>query len=210
MIRLLGGPVSEAPPLQQRDAQRVSRTPGAMGSRLPLFGGSQEARRSAIFPCEASLGGVRGVSVLPVWFVPAPVVTSPARKPAGGRDARDFDSEQRLLERIHRGSRATVDALFERYRPWLRGWARGPPAGVGARRHRHQRPRPGRAAPHVRAARGTRAAAGQRVAGLPAPRRRQPDSRRAAARRAPSGQHRARRGRAVLGRCGASTSAARR
>ena len=53
------------------------------------------------------------------------MVTSPARKPAGERDARDFDSEQRLLERIHRGSRATVDALFERYRPWLRGWARG-------------------------------------------------------------------------------------
>ena len=53
------------------------------------------------------------------------VVTSPPRKLAGERAARDSSSERRLLEGIRHGSRATVDALFARYRSWLRGWARG-------------------------------------------------------------------------------------
>ena len=53
------------------------------------------------------------------------MVSAPSREFAGGRDARDASSEQRLLERIRSGSRATVDALFGRYRPWLRRWARG-------------------------------------------------------------------------------------
>ena len=34
-------------------------------------------------------------------------------------------SEQRLFEDARRGSRSAVDALFERYRSWLRRWARG-------------------------------------------------------------------------------------
>ena len=34
-------------------------------------------------------------------------------------------SERRLLEQVRRGSRSAVDRLFERYRPWLRWWARG-------------------------------------------------------------------------------------
>ena len=34
-------------------------------------------------------------------------------------------SEQHLLERARRGSHSAVDVLFERYRPWLRSWARG-------------------------------------------------------------------------------------
>ena len=50
------------------------------------------------------------------------MVSVPSREFAGGRDA---SSEQRLLERIRTGSLATVGALFERYRPWLRQWARG-------------------------------------------------------------------------------------
>ena len=52
------------------------------------------------------------------------MVTSPSRKLAGERHT-GSSSERRLLERIHEGSRATVDALFARYRSWLRGWARG-------------------------------------------------------------------------------------
>ena len=34
-------------------------------------------------------------------------------------------SERRLLERARRGSHPAVDVLFERYRSWLRRWARG-------------------------------------------------------------------------------------
>ncbi len=52
------------------------------------------------------------------------VVTSPPGKLVGGRHVIDSSSE-RLLEVIHEGSRPTIDALFERYRSWLRGWARG-------------------------------------------------------------------------------------
>ena len=43
---------------------------------------------------------------------------------AGRRHALDSSSE-RLLDDIRHGSRATIDALFERYRSWLRRWARG-------------------------------------------------------------------------------------
>ena len=35
------------------------------------------------------------------------------------------DSERHLLERARRGSHSAVGALFERYRFWLRRWARG-------------------------------------------------------------------------------------
>ena len=53
------------------------------------------------------------------------MVTSTSAKLGGERDTGDGSSERLLLERIHEGSRATIGALFERYRPWLRGWARG-------------------------------------------------------------------------------------
>ena len=42
-----------------------------------------------------------------------------------GPDSRDLTSEQHLLERARRGSYPAVDVLFERYRLWLRRWARG-------------------------------------------------------------------------------------
>ncbi len=35
------------------------------------------------------------------------------------------DSEQRLLERVRRGSRSALGALLTRHSSWLRGWARG-------------------------------------------------------------------------------------
>ena len=41
------------------------------------------------------------------------------------RDSRGSTSEQHLLERARRGSHPAVDVLFERYRSWLRHWARG-------------------------------------------------------------------------------------
>ena len=40
-------------------------------------------------------------------------------------DAGVATSEQHLVERAHRGSHSAIDALFERYRPWLRRWSRG-------------------------------------------------------------------------------------
>ncbi len=51
-------------------------------------------------------------------------MTSPPGKLAGEPRAIDSSAE-RLLESIHHGSRTTLDALFGRYRSWLRGWARG-------------------------------------------------------------------------------------
>ena len=42
-------------------------------------------------------------------------------KPAPG----DSSSERRLFEHARRGSRSAIDTLFERYRSWLRRWARG-------------------------------------------------------------------------------------
>ena len=35
------------------------------------------------------------------------------------------DSEQRLLDRVRRGSQSALGALFTRYASWLRRWARG-------------------------------------------------------------------------------------
>ena len=40
-------------------------------------------------------------------------------------DAGVATSEQHLVERARRGSHSAIDALFERYRPWLRRWSRG-------------------------------------------------------------------------------------
>ena len=37
----------------------------------------------------------------------------------------DTDSEQRLLDRVQRGSRTAAGALFARYSSWLRRWAKG-------------------------------------------------------------------------------------
>ena len=42
-----------------------------------------------------------------------------------GTDSYGATSERSLLERARRGSHSAVAALFERYRPWLRRWARG-------------------------------------------------------------------------------------
>ena len=52
-------------------------------------------------------------------------MTSPPAELTGEGGRRDFSSEQRLLERMREDSRPAVDALFERYRSWLRKWARG-------------------------------------------------------------------------------------
>lgn len=52
------------------------------------------------------------------------VVTSSPGNLAGDRHTLD-SSPERLLPNIREGSRTTVDALFERYRSWLRRWARG-------------------------------------------------------------------------------------
>ena len=52
------------------------------------------------------------------------VVKSSPRNLAGDRRTLDSSSE-RLLANIREGSRTTIDALFERYRSWLRRWARG-------------------------------------------------------------------------------------
>ena len=36
-----------------------------------------------------------------------------------------LSSESRLLEQVRQGSHGAAEALFERYRSWLRGWTRG-------------------------------------------------------------------------------------
>ena len=58
----------------------------------------------------------------------------PSLDSTGERDSRGVAAEQRLLERVRQGSLSAVDALFERYAPWLRQWARGrlPPWVRGA------------------------------------------------------------------------------
>ena len=87
------------------------------------------------------------------------------------------DSEQRLVDRVRRGSESALGALFTRYASWLRRWAQGPPAGVGARRSGHERPGPGRAARHVCADLDPPVGARGGAAQLPAARRREPDRR---------------------------------
>ena len=50
---------------------------------------------------------------------------SPLSTETGRSDPTDPGSEQRLLNRVRRGSASAVAALFERYAPWLRGRASG-------------------------------------------------------------------------------------
>ena len=50
---------------------------------------------------------------------------SPSSNDTGRADPRDTGSEQRLLNRLRRGSSSAVDALFKRYTPWLRRAASG-------------------------------------------------------------------------------------
>ena len=58
----------------------------------------------------------------------------PSLDSTGERDSRGVAAEQRLLERVRQGSLSAVDALFERYAPWLRQWGGGrmPPWVRGA------------------------------------------------------------------------------
>ena len=50
---------------------------------------------------------------------------SPSMSRPGGGVPPDPGSEQRLLNRVRRGSSSAVNALFERYAPWLRRRASG-------------------------------------------------------------------------------------
>ena len=50
---------------------------------------------------------------------------SPSSNDSGRADPPDPGSEQRLLNRMRRGSPSAVGALFERYAPWLRRRASG-------------------------------------------------------------------------------------
>ena len=50
---------------------------------------------------------------------------SPSSNDAGRADPTDPGSEQRLLNRVRRGSASAVAALFERYASWLRRRTRG-------------------------------------------------------------------------------------
>ena len=50
---------------------------------------------------------------------------TPSLNDTGRTDPTDPGSEQRLLNRLQRGSFSAVGALFERYVPWLRGRASG-------------------------------------------------------------------------------------
>ena len=50
---------------------------------------------------------------------------SPSSNDPGRADPPDPGSEQRLLNRVRRGSSSAVAALFERYAPWLRRRASG-------------------------------------------------------------------------------------
>ena len=50
---------------------------------------------------------------------------SPSSNDTGRADPPDPGSEQRLLNRVRRGSSSAVGALFERYAPWLRRRASG-------------------------------------------------------------------------------------
>ena len=51
--------------------------------------------------------------------------TPPSLTERGEPDPADFSSESRLLEEARRGSSPAADALFERYRSWLRKRVRG-------------------------------------------------------------------------------------
>jgi len=58
-------------------------------------------------------------------IVPPEELTPASSQPPGERAPDDSTSERLLFEHARRGSRSAVDTLFERYRPWLRRWARG-------------------------------------------------------------------------------------
>ncbi len=64
-------------------------------------------------------------------MIPKATVARTPSRPAGDREGPSLGSEQGLLERVRTGDRSAVDALFARYLPWLKRWARGRlPAGV--------------------------------------------------------------------------------
>ena len=56
----------------------------------------------------------------PVSVVGPNAVKSPSRP-----DSRGSSSRRRLLDRLRPGGLDSIDGLFERYRSWLRSWARG-------------------------------------------------------------------------------------
>ena len=56
--------------------------------------------------------------------MPAATSSPPSTEP-GTPGSRDDTSSARLLDRAIRGDRSARDALFARYLPWLRRWARG-------------------------------------------------------------------------------------
>ena len=57
--------------------------------------------------------------------MPATSDSPPPAGPGTPGSSRDDTSSARLLERALRGDRSARDALFARYLPWLRRWARG-------------------------------------------------------------------------------------
>ena len=57
--------------------------------------------------------------------MPAGASSSPPSMEPGAPGSRDDTSSLRLLDRAIRGNRSARDALFARYLPWLRRWARG-------------------------------------------------------------------------------------
>ena len=58
-------------------------------------------------------------------MIPQATVARTSSRPAGDREGPSLGSEQVLLERVRTGDRSAVDALFARYLPWLKRWARG-------------------------------------------------------------------------------------
>ena len=102
-------------------------------------------------------------------FVHDPPVSDPtptSLKEPGEPDPADSSSESRLLEEARQGSsrgRRPVRALSV-LAPETQA---GPAPAVGARLPRHQRPRSGRASPHVRTAQRVQVESRQRAAGLP-------------------------------------------
>ena len=57
--------------------------------------------------------------------MPSATSSSPPSTEPGAPGPRDDTSSVRLLDRAIRGDRSARDALFARYLPWLRRWARG-------------------------------------------------------------------------------------
>ena len=97
------------------------------------------------------------------------------REPRSDSDSTP-SSESRLLAQVRQGSQGATEALFERYRAWLRRCTRGRLPQRGAGLGRHQRRRSGSAGLHLHAPRLVRVEARERDAGLPAAGRREPHS----------------------------------